>query len=273
MNKPRSLLILMLGAAVAGCGSDIPPVQLEPFKNVGPPPPPPVVTADVSGVWYSRTLNNAVNCGMGEFIDAQTIMISQNDTDLSLLTSTGNTLVGTLSGDIIEWTGDVPDRGGMMTYTSATLITSTGTASGDTAWTWSDGTDSCNGTMAITAAQNWNLEESATNSRPGIADVLVLTDGVAFASGVAASLDDKDYFQLILDADASVQVELSHFDVTVSDLDLEIRNVNNSRIALSESLDSFEMIDIDLAAGTYYIGMLPTATPGGEAFYISVDVN
>jgi len=261
----------MVGAAVSGCSSDTP--AFPPATRAAAPAPAPVASVDVSGTWYTRSMNNAVTCGLGEYVDAQTVMISQDNTDLTLVTSTGNTLTGILRRDIIEWSGDMPDRGGVMTYTAAGMITSAGTAAGNAAWTWSDGTDSCNGMMALTASQAWVLEESAHNSRPEIADVLSVTNGVAFASGVATTVNDYDYFQLVLDADAKVQIELSHFDLAVSDLDLELRNENNTRIAISESVDSFEMINIDLIAGTYYIGMIPIETPGDEMYYVSVDLN
>jgi hypothetical protein len=270
MSKLYSLAILMAGICISGCSSDKPAF---PAPRAASTPPATTPAPNVSGTWYLRNENNAVNCGLGEYIDAQTIMITQDARVLSLLTSAGTTLPGIVRGDIIEWTGVVDERGGTTTFTAAGLMTSAGIASGNAAWTWTDGVDSCNGMMAITAAQNWSLEETLTNSRPNIADVLPITNGVAFAYGIATTVADKDYFALDLASDATVQIELSHFDLTTSNLDLQLMNESLETIATSQSTDSFEKIEIDLSAGRYYIGMLPIATPGDELYYVSVDLN
>jgi len=232
-------------------------------------------TADVGGTWYSRTVNNAVNCGLGEYIDAQSFAITQNDTDFTLLTSTGNSLSGTINGDIVEWTGDIAERNGTTTFTSVSLIVSGNSASGNTAWTWTDGTDSCNGTMAITASRDWSVQSSGPNTALGNGQLIEFTDGVAFFNGkVNAATDTRDAFTLILDADATVQAELSHFNFWGSNLDLDIMDENFNQIALANSVDSFEIAEAQLQAGvTYYIAVLATATAGDEYYKLSIDVN
>jgi len=225
-------------------------------------------------MWFSRTVNNAVNCGMGEFIDAQTIVITQDDSAITILTSTGNTFSGTVNGDIVEWTGSYEERGGTTTFTSLGISASGNSASGSATWTWTDGIDSCNGTMEITANQDWGVDESQPNSRPGLAENLEFTDGVAFITGIAITIEDKDYFSFVLAADATVQAELSHFDLQTSDLDLEILNEDLVQIAVSESFDSFELVEAQLQAGaTYYIGVLPFSISAQAPYSLSVDVN
>ena len=143
MSKHLVLIVLFLGIPILGCsGGGNPPAPVS--ASPPPPPPPPVVPVDVAGTWFSRTANNAVNCGDGEFIDGQAIVITQEESVITLLTSTGNTFSGTVNGDIIEWTGSFEERGGTTTFTGASLVVSANLASGNAAWTWTDPADSCN---------------------------------------------------------------------------------------------------------------------------------
>ena len=274
MSKRLVLMTLFLAMSLLGCssgGKSPAPVSTSPPP---PPPPPPVQAAEVAGTWFSRTANNAVNCGIGEYIDAQAIVITQDDSAITLLMSTGNEFSGTVNGDIVEWTGSFEERGGTTTFTSLSISVSGTSASGNAAWTWTDGTDSCNGTMEITASRDWGVEESLSNTRPDTADILEVTDGVAFITGTALTIDDKDYFSFVLAADATVQAELSHFDLQTSDLDLEILDENLIQVALSDSVDGFEKVEAELQAGvTYYIGMLPISTPSATPYNLSIDVN
>ena len=177
MSKHLVLIILCLGISMLGCssgGKSSAPVSSSP----PPPPPPPVQAANVAGTWFSRTANNAVNCGMGEIIDAQAIVIAQDDSAITLLMSTGITFSGTVNGDIIEWTGSFEERGGTTTFTSLSVPVSGNSASGNATWTWADGTDSCNGTMEIIASRDWGVEETGFNSEPpGTVDMLEFSDG------------------------------------------------------------------------------------------------
>jgi hypothetical protein len=79
---------------------------------------------------------------------------------------------------------------------------------------------------------------------------------------------------LTLAADATVQIELSHFDPATNDLDLQILNENFDIMQVSNSIDGFEIIEIDLLAGvTYTIGMTPVTTTGVVSYSLSVDIN
>jgi len=249
---------------------------LSPLLSPPPPPPPaaPVAAADVGGTWFTRIANNAVNCGLGEFIDAQALVITQDENDITLLTSAGDTFSGSVNGDIVEWSGEFDERGGTTTFTSLSIIVSGSSASGNAAWTWTDGTDSCNGTMEITASQDWGVPDGEKNSRPGIADPIVFTDGVAFVAGNLSKATDEDYFSLVLATDATVQIELSHFDPLSTDLALEILDGNLDQVAFSDSADGFEKVEAQLLAGvTYTISMLPVSAQGTGSYILSVDMN
>ena len=275
MSKYPVFIALLLGMSLTGChDGSIPSAVTSAPPPAVPPPPPQVAPADVAGIWFSRIENNAVNCGEGVIIDGQTIAITQNESDIMLLTSTGNTFSGTVNGDIVEWSGDFEERGGTTTYTSLSITVSANSASGNAAWTWASEADNCNGTMDINANRDWGVEETDFNSRLRDAEVLNFADSVAFITGTARSIDDKDYFSFVLAADATVQAELSHFDLETSNLDLVLIDKSGNQYAISDNVDSFEKVDAQLQAGTtYYIGILPVSTPGGTSYNLSVDVN
>jgi len=269
--------MLALAMIAAACSSGDSVSALQPTTpSPPPPPPPPVVTpADVSGAWYSRIENNMVNCGLGVVIDAQASVISQDNTAITILTSRGDTYSGTVNGDIVEWSGSVDERGGTTTLT-ASVIVSGNTASGNAAWDWTDGTDSCNGTMEITADQTWAVTEADIhNSQPGTGQLLDYVDGVAF---VTASLnlptDVSDGFAMTFAADVTLRAELSHFNAPTSDLDLRLIDEDLNEIALSASVDGFEWVEAELTGGiTYFLIVSAITTAGEEAYTLSTDVN
>lgn len=272
MSKHLVLIVFFLCMPILGCsdGSSSQPAP------PSPPPPTPVSPVDVAGTWFSRTVNNAVNCDVGEFIDAQALVITQDDSAITLLTSTGNTFSGTVNGDIVEWTGSFEERGGTTTFTSLSVIVSGSSASGNADWTWTDGTDSCNGTMVITASRDWGVEETLSNTFPRIADPVEITDGVAFVTGAAQIqlITDNDYFSFVIATDATVQAELSHFDLLTNNFDLEILDENLNQVALSNSIDGFEKAEAQFQAGdTVFIGVLPISEPSGASYILSIDVN
>ena len=96
-------------------------------------------------------MSNAVNGGNGEIVDAQRISIAQDDIAIIVLTSHGNIFAGSVDGDIVEGDGSYDERGSTTTITSFSMTISGRPAAGNAAWIGSDGTDSCNGTMDITA--------------------------------------------------------------------------------------------------------------------------
>lgn len=275
MSKHSVLAVLFFSAAIMGCSSDS--RYIPTFAEVIQPPPPPVTVKpmDVAGMWFSRTENNAVNCGNGVLVDAKAIAVTQDLSSITLLTSSGESFSGTVNGDIIEWTGSYPENGGTTTYTSTSLVASADEAAGNAAWTWTDGTDSCNGTMDISIGKNWGIADDGSNSLPRIAQAFDFVDGVAYFDGaVATATDPEDYFSFVLDIDATIQIELSHFDLLTDDLDLELLDEDLNQVALSSSIDNFEMVAAPLQAGvTYYIGVSAVSTLGGGFYMLSIDAN
>ena len=274
MNIRPISILFVAGALTTGC-SDVEPPYLTPPAPMAAMEQPIVIPADVAGTWYSRTEKNAVNCGAGETVDAQVFVITQDETNISLLTSTGDLFAGTVNGDIVEWTGDYPERGGTSTFTSATLVFSAESGAGNAAWTWSDGIDSCNGTMAISVERNAAVAESAANSNPNIADPIDIVDNVAFIQGsLGAGTDLYDYFKLVAAEDGVLKAELSHFDTTSTDLDLLLLDVDLNTIDVSRRTDDFELIGAPVLAGqTYYIKVASRVTPGDVSYYLSIDLN
>jgi hypothetical protein len=128
--------------------------------------------------------------------------------------------------------------------------------------------------MDITARQDWGAADGDRNSGPSLADPFVFTDDVAFFAGTVSSPVDLDYFSFTLEADATIQVELSHFDPANNDLDLVLLNENFDIIAVSNSVDSFEIIEEPLLAGVVYtIGMTPITVTGVITYNVSIDLN
>jgi hypothetical protein len=128
--------------------------------------------------------------------------------------------------------------------------------------------------MAITASRDWSVEETLRNSNPRIADLLEITDGVAFVTGAALTITDKDYFSFALTTDATIQAELSHFDLLASNFDLEILDENENQVAVSNSIDGFEKVEAQFQAGdTFYIVVLPISGPSEAPYTLSIDVN
>ena len=274
MNKRQISVVFIAAALAAGCSDNdrpytVLPAPLDPMAVMQPPP------MDVAGTWYSKTVNNAVNCGMGEKVDAQAIVITQNEADITMLMSTGDQYVGLVNGDIIEWSGSYFERGGTSNFTSATIVFSADAGSGNAAWTWSNGTDSCNGTMAIDVAKNLAQQESGTNSHPEVALPFDFVDGVSFWEGsVGNGLDRDDFFAFVAPADGAVQAELSHFNTSASDLDLFLYDEDMNELSASLTVDSFEKVEAAVAAGgTYYIKVETASIAGVESYYLSVDFN
>ena len=79
---------------------------------------------------------------------------------------------------------------------------------------------------------------------------------------------------MTIPADATIEIELSHFDTAAVNLDLQILDESLDEVASSASTDGFEAVEAPLAAGaTYIIGVLPTDTPVPGTYILSIDVN
>lgn len=272
MLKRQITIIVIAGGLVAGCSDPDPAnLHLQPKPDVPPASIPPV---DVSGTWFARIEQNAVNCDAGEYIDAKTFLISQDDRDITILTSTGDQYAGTVNGDIVEWFGSYDERGGTANYTSATMVFSADAGSGDAAWTWSNGTDSCNGTTKITLGKSY-FGETNNNSNPSIADPFDFVDSVAFfEASLNSDRDWNDYFTFTATSDGVLQVEASHFDTSVADIDLALHTDTTVDVAASRTSDQFEMVQAPVQMGeTYYIHVHGITLPGRIGYNLSIDIN
>ena len=172
-------------------------------------------------------------------------------------------------------TTGLTERGGMANFTSATAVFTENGVDGNAAWTWSNGTDSCNGTMTISAATDIALEESFANSYPEIADEFAFTDNVAFFEGsIGVGQDEFDYFAFTAESDGTIQIELSHFDTSASNLDLMLVDANLDEVASSQLSDGFERVEAAVAGGAkYYILVDSASLSGPDSYYLSVDMN
>jgi hypothetical protein len=277
MFRRPILLLLPFLTLLAGCFDfDMSNHRfVAPIQTTTTMPPATVTPVDVSGTWYARIDNNAVNCGFGEYVDAQTVVITQDGAAITMLTSTGNIFMGTVNGDIVEWDGTYLERGGSSEYTAATLVFSTDSGSGNAAWTWSDGTDSCNGTMVITVARDIASRESHGNSVPESAAPFEFADNVAYFSGsLGDGGDSTDYFRFTAAADGVVQAELSHFDTLTNDIDLLIQDEELNWLSASRNPDTFEIVEAQVEAGKDYYIRVKARSITGEVFYnLSIDIN
>ena len=203
------------------------------------------------------------------------MVITQEGADISILTSRQDTYVGTVAGDLVEWAGSYFERGGTANFTSATAVFSENGVDGNAAWTWANGTDSCNGTMSISAATDIALADSYSNSYPEIADEFSFVDNVAFFEGsIGEGKDEFDYFAFTAETDGTVQIELSHFDTGASNLDLILMDENLDEVASSRLGDGFERVDAEVTGGAkYYILVDSASLSGPDSYYLSVDMN
>jgi hypothetical protein len=276
MNTRHLSFILVVAAFATGCSDSYRPylIVAKPLPAQEPTPEP-VPPMNVAGTWYSKSQVNAVNCGMGETVDAKVIVINQDEANIEMAMSSGDVFSGTVNGDIVEWAGSYNERGGTSNYTSASLVFSTDAGAGNAAWTWSNGTDSCNGTMAIDVSKEGGFADSYKNSSPDLADSIEFVDGIAYVNGsIGEDRDRDDFYKFTPVVDATVEIELSHFDTATTDLDLILFDADLNEVEMSVSVDSFEMIKAQVLAGQqYYVKVESLVIPGAQTYYLSLDIN
>ncbi len=110
--------------------------------------------ADLTGTWSvtERTLSN--NCGDPNTSEQYIARFVQNGNKLDV-TRFGQTLKGTISGNKVSWAGlSFPEDGGTttMTETSITVSDDGGSISGTMSWTWTDGSDGCQGKSSVSGS-------------------------------------------------------------------------------------------------------------------------
>ncbi len=122
-------------------------------------------TLDVSGTW--TVTENVSGCGE-TYTDSFTMTVTQDGTDLTVVTGDG-TFSGSITGNTITWTGSYPEEGGTTTITSlsVTLDASGEGGTGTVEWSWSDGTETCSGTTALTLAKGTTGGTGGTGDTSG----------------------------------------------------------------------------------------------------------
>ena len=125
------------GGGGGGGGSDPAPASTQP----------PVSTPDVAGTWEVTETNND-DCGDGNAPVTWAATVTQNGTSVTVSYG-GVSRSGTMDGNTLSWSGSYPEEGGTTTVSSLTITFSGDSASGTATWSWTDGTDSCSGTTAI----------------------------------------------------------------------------------------------------------------------------
>jgi len=139
MNKKQNTKLFLLAGFVAltACSGS---------SDDSPAPP----IGDISGQWQVNEINQSTTpqcvSSPSYFMD-----VTQIDNAVSADTQDGE-FDGTISGNIVNWTGSYPERGGITTVTSMTLTVaaSCNTFTSEAAWTWTDGFSSCSGTSTAT---------------------------------------------------------------------------------------------------------------------------
>ncbi len=115
------------------------------------PDPGPGTCENVAGVWATTEQVNAVACGNGTYGEAGSYTVTQNGCSLTVVSGSGHSFTGAISGSQLSWTGSYPDAGGTVTITSMSLTVAPGggSFSGSASWTWSGGGTSCSGSTSI----------------------------------------------------------------------------------------------------------------------------
>ena len=207
-------------------------------------------------------------------------MVTQDGNSISLLDSDGNSFAGTVAGNTISWTGSFPEDGGTTTIESLTLTLTGDTLSGNSTWSWTDGSASCSGSSQISASRDSAVPEVEPNDEAADAQVITFSNGAAFSMGSvnfdasSSKIDESDTYALTLNSASAIEIELSHFDVPDDDLDLFLLDAELEIVAFSESVSSFEIVAAELSGGViYYVVVRAFNTLGDAPYLLSIDLN
>ena len=107
----------------------------------------------VAGNWTVAAFEDATGCGEGTSNTTLTVRIEQSGNTLTV-TISGVEYTGTLNGTQATWSGSYDDDGGVTTEQfTVTFANDNTTLSGGSTWTWTDGGDSCSGTVTVTGSR------------------------------------------------------------------------------------------------------------------------
>jgi len=102
-------------------------------------------TYDASGTWLASSSNEWANgCEPGP-PETDTIIITQTCNNFQVMDSAGYYYSGMVSGATYSASGSIPDNSGTRTTNVLITLSSSTSGSGTVNYSWSDGTDSCNG--------------------------------------------------------------------------------------------------------------------------------
>jgi len=157
-------------------------------------------TYDASGTWLYSTSNTWSNCPDGSYpTETGSITIMQTGNTFTLY-GDGETATGTVNGAIYTFPESYSEDGGTVTVSNTFTLTSSTSGNGTTNWTWTDGTDSCNGGHELTL-----LKQSETN-------------GGSECDGDVAPLGNRDGSVNVGDALVALRFALSLETPTAEDI-------------------------------------------------------
>jgi hypothetical protein len=109
---------------------------------------------DASGTWNMTEVVNATDCGEDTYTENITYTVTQNGCNITVVPSSDSSLSfsGSVDNDQVSWTGSWPEDGGTTTATIDITINGD-SASGSATWSWTDGSDSCDGTTQISGTR------------------------------------------------------------------------------------------------------------------------
>ena len=293
------LAIPFVASCGGGGGSSPPPPPVGPPPVVSPPPPPP---ADISGTWYMQSSGMVATCGRGIWLDGWATEVIQNGDQASFMNSDGSMFTGTVGEMTVQISGSFPEpyeNTGMLvpqgtigdatiTDDQLTIDVAAGTIFGSMDWQWiySDpggGGATCDSSSLFFLRRDGQEADTEINDDIPIAqpiNIIANDNGLPMNSSagwVAGSVDfatdEFDVFEFTIAARSRLELELSHFDPTNDDLDIEVYDSLFNSLALSETPDSLEMLEVDLDPGTYYIEVEAFLTPAPANYVLSIDLN
>lgn len=111
---------------------------------------------DISGAWAMTLITDASACPVDTSkTETPTVEITQSGSSATVIIPGEGTYTGSVSGNILTWSGSYPDDGGtVQTTVSLTIDASCNTMSGLANWTWSGNGTSCQGTTQASGTRN-----------------------------------------------------------------------------------------------------------------------
>jgi hypothetical protein len=194
-----------------------------------------------------------------------------------------NTFTGTISANNITWSGSYPEGAGTTTINSlrVTVAPDCNTLSGNSTWTYVETGFQCTGSGTFTGARNiasgcagGSAATSETEPNNTTAAPQVVTFPATISGSTIGDFSDNapavdvDYYRFALASGQAITITLA--GGTVQDMDLHLFDSSGTPIASSTDLDSNETISIGLAAGTYFVRVLPFEVTTTTSYTLSI---